>query len=47
MDLLAIASGVSGEAARLVADAEAEPLFQINLFHVLIAAEIQRLRAVQ
>ncbi len=38
MDLLAIASGVSGEAARLVADAEAEPLFQINLFQVLIAA---------
>jgi F-type H+-transporting ATPase subunit b len=38
VDLLAIASGVSGEAARLVADAEAEPLFQINLFQVLIAA---------
>ncbi len=38
MDLLAIASGISGEAVRLAADAEAEPLFQINLFQVLIAA---------
>jgi F-type H+-transporting ATPase subunit b len=38
VDLLAIASGVASEAARLAADAEAEPLFQINLFQVLIAA---------
>ncbi len=38
MDLLAIASGIQGEAARLVAGAAAEPLFQINLFQVLIAA---------
>jgi F-type H+-transporting ATPase subunit b len=38
VDLLAIASGIPGEAARLVAGAAAEPLFQINLFQVLIAA---------
>jgi F-type H+-transporting ATPase subunit b len=38
VDLLAIASGIASEAARIAADAEAEPLFQINLFQVLIAA---------
>jgi F-type H+-transporting ATPase subunit b len=37
VDLLAVASGV-GQAAGLAANAEAEPLFQINLFQVLIAA---------
>ncbi|MBA2382658.1 MAG: F0F1 ATP synthase subunit B [Chloroflexi bacterium] len=38
MDLLAIASGVAQEAVRLTAEAEGEPLFQINLFQVIIAA---------
>ncbi|HEV7810159.1 MAG TPA: F0F1 ATP synthase subunit B, partial [Candidatus Limnocylindrales bacterium] len=38
MDLLAIVSGIGHEAVRLTADAEAEPLFQINLFQVIIAA---------
>jgi F-type H+-transporting ATPase subunit b len=38
VDLLAIASGLGQETARLAAEAEAEPLFQINLFQVLIAA---------
>jgi F-type H+-transporting ATPase subunit b len=38
VDLLAIASGIGHEAVRLTADAEAEPLFQINLFQVIIAA---------
>jgi F-type H+-transporting ATPase subunit b len=38
VDLLAVASGVAHGAAGLAADAEAEPLFQINLFQVLIAA---------
>jgi F-type H+-transporting ATPase subunit b len=38
VDLLAIVSGIGHEAVRLTADAEAEPLFQINLFQVIIAA---------
>ncbi len=38
MDLLAVASGTGHEAVRLAATAVAEPLFQINLFQVLIAA---------
>jgi F-type H+-transporting ATPase subunit b len=38
VDLLAIASGALSGAARLATNAEAEPLFQINLFQVLIAA---------
>ena len=38
MDFLAVASGIAGEAARLAPGAEAEPLFQINLFQVIIAA---------
>jgi F-type H+-transporting ATPase subunit b len=38
VDLLAVASSVGHEAVRLAADAEAEPLFQINLFQVIIAA---------
>ena len=37
MDLLAIASGIGHEVVRLNAG-EAEPLFQINLFQVIIAA---------
>jgi F-type H+-transporting ATPase subunit b len=37
VDLLAVASGIGHEIVRLNA-AEAEPLFQINLFQVLIAA---------
>jgi F-type H+-transporting ATPase subunit b len=37
VDLLAVASGIGHEVVRLNA-AEAEPLFQINLFQVLIAA---------
>ena len=37
MDLLAVATGVAHDAARLSA-AEGEPLFQINLFQVIIAA---------
>jgi F-type H+-transporting ATPase subunit b len=38
VDLLAVASGVAHGAVRLAADAGTEPLFQINLFQVLIAA---------
>ena len=38
MDFLAVATGIAGEAARLAPGAEAEPLFQINLFQVIIAA---------
>ena len=38
MDFLAIASGVAQQAARLTTDAEAEALFQINLFQVIIAS---------
>jgi hypothetical protein len=38
VDFLAVASGIAGEAARLAPGAEAEPLFQINLFQVIIAA---------
>ena len=37
MDLLAVASGIGHEVVRLNA-AEAEPLFQINLFQVIIAS---------
>ena len=37
MNLLAVATGVAHDAARLSA-AEGEPLFQINLFQVIIAA---------
>jgi len=37
VDLLAVATGVAHEAVRLSA-AEGEPLFQINLFQVIIAA---------
>jgi len=37
VDLLAVATGVAHDAARLSA-AEGEPLFQINLFQVIIAA---------
>jgi F-type H+-transporting ATPase subunit b len=36
VDLLAVAAGVGHQVARL--NAEAEPLFQINLFQVIIAA---------
>ena len=38
MDFLAIASGVAQQAARLTTDADAEPLFQVNLFQVIIAS---------
>ena len=38
MDLLAVASGLGHEVARQVAQAEAEALFQVNLFQVIIAA---------
>jgi F-type H+-transporting ATPase subunit b len=38
VDFLAIASGVAQQAARLTTDAEAEALFQINLFQVIIAS---------
>jgi hypothetical protein len=38
VDFLAVATGLAGEATRLAAEAEAEPLFQINLFQVIIAA---------
>ena len=38
MDLLAVASGFGHEVARQVAQAEAEALFQVNLFQVIIAA---------
>jgi len=38
VDFLAVASGIAGEAARLAPGAEAQPLFQINIFQVIIAA---------
>jgi F-type H+-transporting ATPase subunit b len=38
VDILAIASGVAEQAAKLTADAEGEALFQINLFQVIIAS---------
>ena len=38
MDLLAVASGVGRQVARLAAEGEAEALFQVNLFSVIIAA---------
>ena len=38
MDLLAVASGFGHEVARQVAQAEAEALFQVNFFQVIIAA---------
>ena len=38
MDLLAVASGLGREVARLTAEGEAEALFQVNLFQVIIAA---------
>ena len=38
MDLLAVASGFGQEVVRLTAEAAAEPLFQVNLFQVIIAA---------
>ena len=39
MDLLAVASGIAGEVVRLAAEeGEAEALFQVNLFQVIIAA---------
>jgi len=38
VDLLAVASGVGHEVMRLTAEGEAEALFQVNLFQVIIAA---------
>ena len=38
MDLLAVASVVGREVARLTAEEGGEALFQINLFQVIIAA---------
>jgi F-type H+-transporting ATPase subunit b len=38
VDLLAVASGVGRQVARLAAEGEAEALFQVNLFSVIIAA---------
>jgi F-type H+-transporting ATPase subunit b len=38
VDLLAVASGLGHEVARGAAQAEAEALFQVNLFQVIIAA---------
>ena len=38
MDPLAVASGVAREVFRLTAEGEAEALFQVNLFQVIIAA---------
>lgn len=38
MDLLALASGAGREVVRLTAEGEAEALFQVNLFQVIIAA---------
>ena len=38
MDLLAVASGYGHEVVRLSAEGAAEPLFQVNLFQVIIAA---------
>ncbi len=38
MDLLAVATGLGHEVARATATAEAEALFQVNLFQVIIAA---------
>ena len=38
MDVLAVASGLGQEVARATTTAEAEALFQVNLFQVIIAA---------
>jgi F-type H+-transporting ATPase subunit b len=38
VDLLAVASGFGREVVRLTAETEAEALFQVNLFQVIIAA---------
>jgi F-type H+-transporting ATPase subunit b len=38
VDLLAVASGIGHEILRLNAEGDAEPLFQVNLFQVIIAA---------
>jgi F-type H+-transporting ATPase subunit b len=38
VDLLAVASGLGPEVVRLTAEGEAEALFQVNLFQVIIAA---------
>jgi F-type H+-transporting ATPase subunit b len=38
VDLLAVASGLGHEVVRLTAEGEAEALFQVNLFQVIIAA---------
>ncbi len=38
MDLLAVASGLGREVVRLTTEAGGEPLFQVNLFQVIIAA---------
>jgi F-type H+-transporting ATPase subunit b len=38
VDLLAVASGYGHEVVRLSAEAAAKPLFQVNLFQVIIAA---------
>ncbi|MGH2475454.1 MAG: ATP synthase F0 subunit B, partial [Candidatus Limnocylindrales bacterium] len=38
MDLLAVASGFGQEVVRLTTEGEAEALFQINVFQVVIAA---------
>jgi F-type H+-transporting ATPase subunit b len=38
VELLAVASGFGQEVVRLTAEAAAEPLFQVNLFQVIIAA---------
>jgi F-type H+-transporting ATPase subunit b len=38
VDLLAVASGYGHEVVRLSAEGAAEPLFQVNLFQVIIAA---------
>jgi F-type H+-transporting ATPase subunit b len=38
VDLLAVVSGIGHEIVRLNAEGDAEPLFQVNLFQVIIAA---------
>ncbi len=38
MDLLALTSGIGHEVVRLTTEAEGGPLFQVNLFQVIIAA---------
>lgn len=38
MDLLALTSGLGHEVVRLTTEAESAPLFQVNLFQVIIAA---------